>query len=143
MRVRAITVGLLIFGGLLCCPSLAEGVAVAAEPPPVAPPAVRQQPVSTIPPLPQPPRVSTIPPLPPTPVVPTPTSVQVPSVPPTRVVPALPTPIPLRPPAAQPAPSQSAPRAGGFPIAGAVLVFVVSAAALGGGLFMLARSRFR
>ena len=148
VRMRILTYALLVLGGWLCDPALAAGgSAAAAVPQPVVVlEAARQQPpVSTIPPLPAPPRFSTIPPLPatPTPIGPTPTSVQVPAPPPTRVVPAIPTPIPVRPAAPPPAPAQAAPRAGGFPIGVALLVFAVSATALGGGLFMLARSRPR
>jgi len=136
-----LTVGLLILGGLLYgVPSVGAASAGLAG---VVTTVHQQQPVSTIPPI-QPPRFSTIPPLPPTPapVVATPTSVQVPIpvVQPTRVIPPLPTPLPPLPTVA-PSSSQTAPRAGGFPLEVALLVFGVSVAVLGSGLFLVARSR--
>jgi hypothetical protein len=143
VRVRVLTVGLLVLGGSFCSPSLAEGSSVAPAWPAAASAVVRQQPpVSTIPPLPQPPLFSTIPPLPPTatPIRPTATATPVPRPAPPPVAP---TPIPPRPTAALPAPSQSTPRAGGFPTEVVLLVFAGSATALGSGLYFLTRSRPR
>ena len=140
MRVRFLTVGLLILGGLFCGPSLAEGASAAPAWPPDVLSVVQQQPVSTIPPLQQQP-VSTIPPLPPTatPIRPAPTATPVPRPAP-PAAPSGPTPIPPRPPATLLVPSQPPPRAGGFPTEVAVLTLAGSVAALGGGLWMFARS---
>jgi hypothetical protein len=110
---------------------------------------VAQQPVSTVPSLPgvTAPRFSTIPPLPPTatPVLPaTPTRPPVSTPPqPTRIVPAAPAVSPLQPVPTIPASSSTAPRAGGFPTEVALLVLSGSVTALGGGLYLLARSRTR
>lgn len=145
MRVRFLTFGLLVLGGLLCDPSPVLGrLAVAAAPTAVAGLEVvrQQQPVSTIPPLFQPP-FSTIPPLATTPPAPTPTSIPIPTPLATRVVPPIPTPITVRPAVPPPAPAQAAPNAGGFPTDLALLVFGLSATTLGAGVFMMRRARLR
>ena len=143
MRVRILTFGMLILGGLLGDPSLVLGRLAVAAAPSVASglEVVQQQPaVSTIPPLVQPP-FSTIPPLTPTPPAPTP--IPIPTPPATRVVPPVPTPITVRPTLPPPAPAQAAPNAGGFPTGLALLVFGVSVMTLGAGLFMMGRWRRR
>ena len=89
MRVRMLTVCLLVLGGWLCSRSLAaDGSFAAPVEAATSSVAVQQQPLSTIPPLPQSPaeRFSTIPPLPPTstPIRPLPTQVQAPTPLPTR-----------------------------------------------------------
>jgi hypothetical protein len=144
VRMRLSAVGLLAFAAVLyASPSAAEGSPAArAQLDTVM--TVAQQPsapaVSTIPPL-----VSTIPPLPPTQTIfrPTPTQVQAPNPPPTRFIPPIPTLAPLRPTIALPASTQLAPNAGGFPTELAMLLLVGSVTALGGGLWMFARSRTR
>ena len=158
--MRVLIVGLLVLSGLLFDPSFAMADSATVRTQSTTQTVVAQQPpVSTIPPLPQgPPRFSTIPPLPntPTPVrlVSTPTSVptQVPvsSPLPTRAAPVAPgaPQVPARPAApivvpAQSVPVQSAPRAGGFPLEVALLVFTGSATALAGGLYLFRRSRSR
>ena len=153
--MRVLTVGLLVLSGLLFDPSLAMAESSKVRTQSTALTVVaQQQPVSTIPPLPQgPPRFSTIPPLPntPTPVRPVstpttvPTQVPVSSPLPTRAAPAAPAApqVPARPAAPAAVPSQSAPRAGGFPLEVAILVFTGSATALGGGLYLFRRSRSR
>lgn len=149
MRVRILTVCLLVLSGWLWSLSLAaEGSFAAPVEAATSAVAIQQQPRSTIPPLPGSPaeRVSTIPPLPPTatPIRPVPTQIQAPGSLPTRAVPPTSTPLPPRPTLTlPPAPAQVAPRAGGFPIGVALLVFAVSTTALGGGLYMLARLRAR
>lgn len=112
---------------------------------------VAQQPVTplpTIPPLVLPTR-STNPALPPAsaPAVATATVVR-PLSSPTVIATVAPTVVPPRPtatlaPLPQPAAAGTAPRAGGFPLSGATLVFAGSAAALGTGLMMWRRSRSR
>jgi hypothetical protein len=136
--MKVVIVGLLVLIGVLSRPSLrVEGSPAALANPDARLPVAQQPvipPVSTIPPL------ATIPPLSPTPTAIRPTP-PAPSLAPTRAAPAVPTPIPPRPTATVPVSSQSAPRAGGFPTEVALLLLVGSVTALGGGLYMLARSR--
>jgi hypothetical protein len=151
MRMRLVTVCLLVLGGLLGGPSLTAEGSPTSPAHSVNVSAVAQQqprpPISTFPPLPQTgaPRFSTIPPLPPTPTsaLPLPTRVPVASPTPVRVVPAAPPISPPRPAVLTPVPASAAPRAGGFPTEVAVLLFTGSVATFGGSLYLFRRLKAR
>jgi hypothetical protein len=150
-------------GGVLVLAAILWGLHAMADAALAAPPttpallSVAEQqptPIPTIPPRVVPP-FSTIPPLqatptPPRPTVAIPVSTATPIRPPATaqpVAPSAPAQVPARaaPTVAAPAPStasaQTAPRAGSMPLELAQAVFVGSALALGGGLFMMRRRR--
>ena len=146
MVLRVLAMSLLALSGLFGSLTVAAADASTAYLPAAA--TVRQQPA--LPPAPTlEPRFSTIPPLPPTatPVrlvstpVTNPTRVPVATAAPTRAVPA-PAPT-LRPTIVVPAPAQAAPRAGGFPLEVAMVLFAGSVSALGGGAYLFRRGRQR